>query len=76
MDNKSYNQLLIMIDTIEANRKDYDDKMKNLTEYLTEIIASMMDQIKIYKSSPDKKYSPKAQYFTTLVLDNKKAPPL
>ena len=35
-----------------------------------------MDQIKIYKSSLDKKYSPKAQYNTTLVLANKKAPPL
>ena len=33
--------------TIEANRKDYDEKMKKLTEEFTAIITSMMDQIKI-----------------------------
>ena len=31
--------------TIESNRKDYDEKMKKLSEDLTAIITSMMDQI-------------------------------
>ena len=35
-----------------------------------------MDQIKISKSSPDKKYSTKDQDQTTLVPDTNKAPPL
>ena len=76
MDNKSYYQLFIMQAKIYANRKYSDDKMKNLTEDLTVIIASMMDQIKISKSSPDKKDSPKDQDPTTMVPANNKAPPL
>ena len=56
--------------TIEANRQYYDEKMMNLTEDLTEIIASMRDQIKI--SSPDKKDTTKAHDTTTLVPTNKK----
>ena len=46
--------------------------MKKLTEYLTGMIASIMDQIKISTSSPYKKDSPKAQDSTTAVPDNKK----
>ena len=65
-----------MQDTIEANRQYYGEKMKNITEDLTEMIASMMDQIKISKSSLEKKYSPKAQDPTTTVPANKKDPPL
>ena len=61
---------------IEDNRQGSDDKMKNLTEDLTAIIASMMDQIKFYKSSTDKKYSTKSQDTNTLVPSNKKAPSL
>ena len=49
MDNKSDYQLLIMTAMIETNRQDYEEKMKNLTEDLTEIIASTMDKIKISK---------------------------
>ena len=45
MYNKSDDQLLVMQYTIESNRQDYDEKTKNLTEYLTVIIASMMDHI-------------------------------
>ena len=37
---------------IKSNRQDSGEKMKKLTEYLTAIIALMMDQIKISKSSP------------------------
>ena len=55
MDNKSDAQLLIMQATIEANMHDSDEKTKNLTEYLTAKITSMMDQIKISKSSLDQK---------------------
>ena len=50
--------------------------MKKLIENLTEMITSMMDQIKISKSSPDQKYSPKYQNPTTVVLSNKRSPPL
>ena len=50
--------------------------MKNLTEYLTGMITSMLDQIKISKSSPDQKDSPKAQVLNTVVPSNKRDPPL
>ena len=40
------------------------------------MIASIMDQIKISKPSPDKQDSPTYWYPTTLVPANKKAPPL
>ena len=36
MDNKSDEKLLITQATIESNRKNSDDKMRNLIEYLTE----------------------------------------
>ena len=61
--------------TIEANRKYYDEKMKNLTEDITTMIASMMDKIKFSKYSPDKKYS-KAHYPTTVFLYIYRYPPL
>ena len=76
MDNNSDYQLLIMQATIESNNQYSDDKIKKLTADLTGIIASMMDQIKISKSSPDKKDSPKSQDTTTVVPANKKSPPL
>ena len=47
MDKNSDYRLLIIQATIEANKRDYDDKMKKLREYLTAMFASMMDQIKI-----------------------------
>ena len=46
MDNNSYEQLIIMQATIDSNRKDSDEKTKKLTEDLTVIIKSMMDQLK------------------------------
>ena len=73
MDNKSDNQLTIMQATIDSNRQYYDERIKKLTEYLTEMIASMMDQIKISEYSPDNKDYPKDQYPTTVVPY--KAPP-
>ena len=76
MDNKSYDQLLIVQSEIEANRQDSDEKMKNITKELTAMIASMMDHIKIQKLSLNKKDSPNNQDPTTLVPDNKKAPQL
>ena len=75
MDNKSDEKLLIVQSIIEANKQDSDEKMNNLTEDLTGMIASMMDQIKISKSSIDKKGSPKDQDHTTLAPANKKDPP-
>ena len=58
--------------TIESNSQYFDEKMKNITEDLTAMITSMMYHIKISKSSPDQKDSPKAQDPTTLVPDNKR----
>ena len=76
MDNNSDYQLLIMQAIIESNNQYSDDKIKKLTADLTGIIGSMMDQIKISKSSPDKKDSQKAQDTTTVVPANKKSPPM
>ena len=60
MNNKSDEKLLIMQATTEANRHDSDEKMNNLTEDFTAMITSIMDQIKMSKSSVDNEYSPKA----------------
>ena len=76
MDNNSDDQLLIMQSAIGSKRQYYDEKMKKLIEDLTEIITSIMDQIKISSSSPDKKDLPKAQDSTTVVPDNNRSPPL
>ena len=76
MNNKSDDHLPVIKAKIEANRKDYDEKIMKLTEYLTEMISSMMDQIKISKFSPDNKDSPKAQDTTTLAPDNNRDLPL
>ena len=38
------------------------------------MIASMMDHIQAYKSSPYRNDSPKAQYPTTVVPSNKNSP--
>ena len=61
---------------IEANRQDSDEKMNKITEDLTAIITSMMHQIKISKSSPDQKDSPKALDPSSGVPANKKYQPL
>ena len=51
--------------------------MNNLTEDLTAMIASMMDQNKKKtESSPDNMDSPKSQYTTNVIPYNKKYPPL
>ena len=60
MDNNPDDQLLTMQATIEDNRKYYEEKMKKLTKYPTEMITSIMDNIKTSKYSPDKKDSPKS----------------
>ena len=49
MDNKSGDQLLIMQATIETSSQNSDEKMKNLIEDLTAIIALMMGHIKFSK---------------------------
>ena len=76
MYNKSDDQLLIIQATIESNRQDYNEKMKNLTEDLTAIITSMMEQIKISESSPDKKDPPRSQGPTTVFPANNIYQPL
>ena len=49
MDIKSENQLLITQATIEANSKSSDEKTKKPAEDLTEMITSMLDQLKSFK---------------------------
>ena len=61
---------------IQANNQGSDEKLKKLTADLTKIIASMKDHIKMYKSSPENKDSPKTQDTTIVVPATKKAPPL
>ena len=72
--------LLIMKATIKANIQEYDEKMKNLTQYLKAIITSnitpMMYHINMSKYSTYQNDSPKAQDPTTVVPDNKRDPPL
>ena len=53
---KSDDKFLAIKATIESSRQDYDDKIKKVTEDLTAIITSMMDQIKTLKYSQEKKY--------------------
>ena len=76
MDNKSYDQILVIQAYIESNRKYYNERMKKLTEDLTKMIAPMMYQIKYSEYSPAKTYSPKSQGPTAVVPANKRAPPL
>ena len=80
MDNKSDEQLLIIQAEIEANKKESDEKMKKLTEYLKAIIkstiTSTMVQMEMYKPPKENRYSPKDEYPTTVVLANRRAPPL
>ena len=68
-------QLLIMKSAIESNRQESDGKTKNLEEDLISMITSMMEQIKISKSSPEYKYLSKDQCPTTVVQVNKRDPP-
>ena len=58
MDNKSDDQFLVVQYMIDANSQDYDEETKKLTEYLTGMIASLMDQIKTSKHSPEKRGIP------------------
>ena len=75
MGNKSDDHLLVIQATIDANRQNSEYKMKNLTEDLTEMIASRMYQIKMSKYSIDKNNPKNLQYAINVVLDNKKASP-
>ena len=83
MDNNSDEQLLIMqakIEanmqaTIEPNRKDTDETLKNLTEDVTMItstIKSMMDQNNNMKSSPSQKDTSNPTDPTTVVPANRR----
>ena len=46
IDDKSYDHFLFMQATFESNKQYSDEKMKKLTQFLTGMITSMMDQIK------------------------------
>ena len=50
--------------------------MKNLTVNLMAMFKSIMNQIKISKSSPENRYSQKSQDPTTVIPANENAPPV
>ena len=56
--------------------QDSDEKIKKITEDLTSMITSIMDQIKISKSLTAQKYSSNPQDPTTVFLYNSRATPL
>ena len=70
MDNNADDQLLSMQATIGDSRKYYDDTMKNLTVNLMAMFKSIINQIKISKSSQEKRYSQKSQDTTTVIQAN------
>ena len=80
MSNKYYEKLITMKTTLETYRYECDEKMKklidNLKSMITSTITLTMDQITIYKSSPDPKDSPKAQNLNTEVTADRRNPPL
>ena len=60
--------------TVQANKQDNDQKMNNIIEELTAMIASMIGQIKISKPTPENNHSPKAHHPTTMVPANNRVP--
>ena len=65
---------------MKSNKQDYDEKMMNLTEdfkeILTSSIISITDNINTLKYSPTQKDSPNPPDPTTLVMANRRDPPL
>ena len=76
MDKKSDEQLLVIQAMLVANEQDSYGKMMKLTADLTGMIVSMVDQIKMLKSSPENMHSPKAQDPSSMFPSNNKASPL
>ena len=79
MDNKLYGQLLIMKDNIDDDSQASDVKMKTYDSKLDKlkaIIKNIMEQIKNSNYSPEKLYSPKAQYINIVVPAKKKSTPM
>ena len=79
MDKNLYDQFLIMQATIDSNRQDSYEKMNkqdSKIDKLTEMVENIMDQIQTSNYSPDNMDEPKDQYPTTMILANKKYPPL
>ena len=84
MDSRLYDQFLMMKDTID-NRRVSDDKMNEYnfkldkqgskTDKLTAIMKNMKDHNQNYNTFPENMDSSKSHYPTTMVLDNKEAPP-
>ena len=60
-------------DTIETGRQCFGEKMKKLTEYLTEMIPSIIHRVNVLKTSPERKDSPNDQDPTIVVPANKRA---
>ena len=75
MDNKSYDQFLIIQYTIDTSSEKMN-KQESKFDKLMAMVKKMMDEIQISNSSPDNMDSPKSQYPTTVVPYNSKAPPL
>ena len=76
MDTKSDENFLAIKTTIEANKKENDEKLTKITEDIKKLTTLMMDQANIYKSSPAQKDTSTTPDPTTTVQTNRRAPPL
>ena len=83
MDKSSDKQFIIMQATIESNKQDikaknqdYDERMMKLTQDFKAILTPIMDHISTLKYFPTENDSTKAPNPTTVVLSNRRDPPL
>ena len=76
MDNKSYEQFLIIQATVETNKQDNDEKLTNIIENLKFLTVFMMDQTNNSELSPSQKYTLTPLEPNNLVLSNRRDPPL
>ena len=79
MDNKSYEQFLIIQAKFYAYKQETNEKLTQITEdpkVLTETFTSMIDQTNNYKLSPAHKDTSNSTKPTTVVPSKRRAPPL
>ena len=77
MDNKSYEQFLIIQAKFYAYKQETNEKLTQITEdpkVLTETFTSMIDQTNNYKLSPAHKDTSNSTKPTTVVPSNRRAP--
>ena len=76
MDNKSDEQFLIIQATFEANKQENDEKLRQITENIKVLTAFMMDQTKNQKFLPAQTDTSNPLDPTTVVMGNRRVPPL